>query len=358
MRSHFVWVILLALSLSFAWSQESSTETTEEETTPPPPRGSVMRALQLPEISIVGNLHTLFSSNKDEEDRNKVKLEEVELALQSWIYPTIRGDVILAFHEHTDPTTGEKHTHAEVEESYVSFLNLGKGFTLKAGRMRVGIGKENPIHPHHRLYVDNPTILTTIFSEHGLIGDGATLSYLFPSKAFAQLDLSTWQVVTPEKDEGMEGLEKTLHTARLWISTPFKDGELESGLSYARGAGENPVEIYGLDWTFKRWPGSFGRDLVRMELFKAKHGDNKKNGWYLLGAHKFTKYWEGALRIDDSELTDGSREKALSLIASNYLTETSILRFQYQYCDNPNGADNRFWVQVMFGMGPHAHPLE
>lgn len=328
---------------------------TEEETTPPPPRGG-LRVLQLPEISVIGNLNTLFSSDRDEEDRNKVKLSEVEIALQSYIYPTIRGDLIIAFHQHKE--NAEEHTHAEVEEGYVSFLNFGKGFILKAGRMRVGFGKENPIHPHHRLYVDNPFVLTTLFSEHGLIGDGANLSYLFPSKLFAHLDISTWQVVTPEEDEGMPGLEKTLHTARLWISTPYKDGEMESGLSFARGAGEEPVKICGLDWTFKRWPGAFGRDLIRMELFRGKHGDTKKNGWYILGAHKFTKYWEGALRIDNAELINGGRGKAFSLIASNYLTETSILRFQYQYSDRPGGADNRFWVQVIFGMGPHAHPLE
>lgn len=350
----FIMSLLLALPLILAQQDESSAE---EETTPPPPRGSVMRALQLPEISIVGNLQTLFSSNKEDEGRNRVKLEEVELALQSYIYPTIRGDVILAFHEHTEPT-GEKHTHAEVEEGYVSFLNLGKGFSLKAGRMRVGFGKENPIHPHHRLYVDNPSVLTTLFSEHGLIGDGATLSYLFPTKLFTQLDLSTWQVFTPEEGEGMPGLEKTFNTARLWISSPLRDGELEMGISGGRGAGDEPVKIWALDGTFKRWPGAFGRDLLRMEIFSADHSGLKVSGWYLLGAHKFTKYWEGALRLDDSELISGGRERAISLIASNYLTETSILRFQYQYSDSPNGADNRLWVQVIFGMGPHAHPLE
>jgi len=347
-------LVLALLPLTFAQNEN----TTSEEETPPPPRGSIMKALQLPEISIVGNIYSLFSSNKEDEDRNKVKLEEVELALQSWIYPTIRGDVIMSIHEHINPATGERESHAHIEEGYVSFLNLGKGFTLKAGRMRVGLGKENPIHPHHRLYVDNPSILTTLFSEHGLISDGATLSYLFPTKTFTQLDLSTWQVVFPEAGEGMPGLEKTLHTARLWISTPYKDGELESGISGARGAGDEPVKIYGFDMTFKRWPSAFGRDLLRTEFFKAKHSTDKVSGWYLLGAHKFTKYWEGALRLDNSELVGGGREKALSLIASNYMTETSILRFEYQYADNPSGADNRFWVQVIFGMGPHAHPLE
>ncbi len=350
MRSFIVGLFILILALPLLPVEEG---TYEEEITPPPPRGELLRALQLPEISVIGDLQTLFSSNKEEEDRNKVSLEELEIALQSWIYPTIRGDVFIAFHEH------KGHTQAEVEEGYVSFLNLGKGFSLIGGRKRVGLGKENPLHPHHRLYADNPLVLTELFSEHGLIGDGATLSYLLPSKIFTYLDLSTWQVVTPEKGEGMPGLEKTLHTARLWVSTPYKEGELEVGLSFARGAGKEPVKIRGLDWTFRRWPGAFGRDLLRMELFWAEHEDFKKKGWYLLGAHKFTRYWEGALRIDNAELVaEEGKEKALSLIASKYLTETSVLRFQYQYCDRPQGADNRFWVQVIFGMGPHAHPLE
>lgn len=355
MHRYILLFIISIAALSILYGQQEEIQK-EEETLPPPPRGGVFRALQLPEISVIGNLQTLFSSEKENEDRNKVKLSEVEIALQSYIYPTIRGDIIIALHEHEE--NGEKHTHAEVEEGYVSFLNIGKGFALKAGRMRVGFGKENPIHPHHRLYVDNPSILTTLFGEHGLIGDGATLSYLFPGKLFAHLDLSTWQVFTPEEGEGMPGLEKTLHTARLWVSNPCKDGELESGLSFSRGAGEKPVKICALDWTFKRWPGAYGRDLLRMELFNARHSDIKKNGWYLLAAHKFTKCWEGALRIDNAELINGGQEKALSIIASNYLTETSIIRLQYQYSDRPGGADNRFWVQVIFGMGPHAHPLE
>lgn len=359
MRWLLVLACLFSLSLPFAFAQEQNQEGYTEEVSyeAPPPRGGITKALQLPEISIIGNLQTLFSSNKEEEGRNQVRLKEVELALQSYIYPTIRGDVILCTHEEME--NGERHSHTHVEEGYVSFLNLGKGFQLFAGRMRIGFGKENRIHPHHRLYVDNPLVLTNFFSEEGLIGDGATLAYLIPAKRFLRLDLSTWQVVSPSQGTGLPGLEKTLHTARLWTSSQSAKGELESGVSFGKGSGDNAPKVYGFDITYKRWPGAFGRDILRSEVIwgKGRDGDTRR-GFYILGTHKFTKYWEGGFRLDNTQLVTGGTGKAFSLFASNYLTETTFLRFQYQYRDLPSGNDNLFWVQVVFGMGPHAHPIE
>ena len=75
-------------------------------------------ALELPDISVVGNIVGAYGSNDSLKNNKKVVVEGVGLSLQGYLYPTIRTDIIMALHKH-----GTSY-QADLEEAYVSFLEL------------------------------------------------------------------------------------------------------------------------------------------------------------------------------------------------------------------------------------------
>jgi len=114
-------------------------------------RGS---SLELPDISVIGNITGTYGSDKGMEDLNRVLLDESEFAFQGYLYPDLRADVIAAIHRHD----GEYATH--LEEGYLTFLRTRvPGLSLKVGEKLVEVGKTNGRHPHHWAFVDRPYVL-------------------------------------------------------------------------------------------------------------------------------------------------------------------------------------------------------
>lgn len=364
----FIFIILLIFFANFTFSQE-------EQPTPLP--GMKTTASNLPDISFVGDITGKLNDNKTDEERNKILIREVELALQGYIYPEMRADVFLAMHRHGDETV------AEICEGYASFLNLGKGFSLKAGKIHTDFGKINKIHSHHRPYADQPQVITNFLGEHGLVGEGAVLSYLLPTKKFMQLDLGTWYAEShhhhneeeEEKEQEEFSLADKIYTTKLWTSYPLTDiSELEIGLNFAKGKGahfkhhRDNVEVYGIDITYKKWPHAHKRILFQNELFWLKRetplGKIKRFGFYSFVNYKINKYYDFGIRYDNTEdafphnddVNISEKSEAVSFIATRNLTETTKLRLQYKYqIENRN---NSVYLQLQFGIGPHSHPLE
>lgn len=343
--------------------QESLTEEPGYEA-PPQPRPPERVQLELPDISVIGDVRGNWTNDRDDPNRKKVRLYHAELALQSYLYPDIRGDVILGVARHGD----EFDVH--VEEGFINFLDIGKGFGLLAGRKFVPFGKANQIHTHHRLYSDTPAVLTSFFGER-LVGDGAVVSYLVPTRQFLKLELGSWHAAAhshdPHEQDGHEheaaglGLLNTVNTGRLWTSRPLSDiSELECGLSHATASG---VRATGLDLTYKRWPTAYKRLTVQAEYLRGNNENtgDRIRGHYILVNQRLDKYWDVGLRYDWSELVQprDSHYSGLAAIVTRHLTETTYLRLQYKQGHLPGGGTLREPMVVMnFGMGPHAHPLE
>ena len=48
-----------------------------------------------------------------------------------------------------------------------------------------------------------------------------------------------------------------------------------------------------------------------------------------------------------------------SLFFTKFITEQTSLRLEYQYTNSPLlGTGNGIYFQILFGSGPHAHPLQ
>jgi len=362
MCKYLFTVILLFITLNnFVFSQD------DQEVTPLP--GMRGTPSNLPDISVIGDITGKLSSEPTDFDRNKILVREIELALQGYIYPEIRADVFLAMHRH------DEHFEPEICEAYVSFLRIINGLSLKAGKIHVDYGKINKVHEHHRPYTNQPVALTNFFGEHGLVGEGVTLGYLMPLPLFMQIDIGAWRLEGKHHHE--EDEEKSLtfdladevYTGRLWSSFPLGEtSELELGASVAAAHGshyqehQDNAKVFGVDLTFKLWPSTYERLIFQNEIFNLHReipvGKLNRWGFYSYLGYQFNKYWDAGLRYDWSEnaFPENKKTNSLSGIITNRLTETTVIRLQ---CDYNFGLKSyNAFLQLVFGIGPHSHPLQ
>ena len=337
-------------------------------------------AALMPDISIMGDIALKASSDENDADRGRVLFREVEVGFQGYLYPNLRADIFLALHR--DGETMEP----ELCEGNLSLLNLYGGLALRAGRVHVDIGKVNKVHQHERPYADQPLVLTRFFGGHGLVADGAVASWLAPLPWFLQVDVGRWYVPPHEHHEhaadgddggdehhhghdGGFGLARDLTTARLWTGfTVTNDVDAELGANGIVGSGphvsehQDDVAVVGADLTVKVRLDAFRRVLLQGEWYRLRRtvpvGTLERDGWYAYTAYRASRYWEFGARYDRSDNAMPALESAgqLALIATNAFTETARVRLQYLY--NTETRATEWWLQTVFGLGPHSHPMQ
>lgn len=336
--------------------------------------GSAGRALQLPDISVVGNVLGNFTTDKSFTDRNNLNLNELEIAFQSGVYPGIRADVIVAMEN-------EESYQASLEEGYLTFSELGaRGLGARLGKLRAPFGKVNPIHPHHRPYADQPAAVTAFLGEDGLLIQGGSLTYLFPSTTtFINFEGGRFRVGEQSDEEETEaepgvGIDDFVSIGRLSFGRAMDElSEVELGLSALHGSGVDPlnasdrdhVTLTGIDLSYQWWPTAFGKLLLRSEymMYRSDPGgkSDTRSGYYLLATYKPGRYWEYGARYDNTQFpapTPG-KETGWTTFVTKYLSESTYLRGQFKHSNAPDtGSANQVYLQMVWGIGPHSHTLQ
>ena len=124
----------------------------QAEAPPPPPEADLEtatesapstggRVLQLPDISFIGAAVGKLSTDRRDADRNRLRLDEAELGIQSYVYPGIRADAFLV-------APGHEQFQVELEEGYLTHEQLPLRFTGRLGKFFVPFGRDNQKHPH------------------------------------------------------------------------------------------------------------------------------------------------------------------------------------------------------------------
>ena len=377
---------------------------TETPGTPPspettPPAGG--RQLQLPDISLIGNLVGHVGNDRGDTGRDRFELEEAEIGIQGFVYPGIRADAFIVFAEN----------EAALEEGFLTVENIGFGLPVGAtvGKRFVPFGRTNQLHPHSYPYVVNPFVLTNLVSGgESLVGQGGYLSVLLPTPFFAQIDAGFWSGAEAhahgeEHEEGEEeehetpagaGFEDRFLTLRLWTAFPALGGDLEVGGSVARGRGleyemgEEPedgnvpvaaqrgrqvglltvrptIQLSALDLTYRRSGRGASRLLLRGEYVRHRQKDagfqRTVDGYYLLADQRLDAFTSLGLRYDWSAFpfAPDEHESAVSLIGTRQLNESTYARVQLIHGGRPGKRDfSEAHLQIVFGIGPHTHRLE
>lgn len=387
-RSRTICIILAIYAVvalpGSVWAEEEGD--TVHRAAPIGSSGSLMN----PNISAIANMWALFSDNEDNPDRNRFFIKELELAFQAYLYPGIKGDLIIAFHEHG----GEWEVHPE--EAFVSFLDIPGGLQLLAGRKLIDFGRLNPVHPHHWKFAHTPLVMENFFGEHPFYDDGAQLNWLLPIPwdLYSSISLGTWSGETlGDTHEHDHGEEEDHHEAmtiswsgkifngRAVLDVPF--GELSNvtfGYSLVWDEGGDTY-LNGGDLTLTyRHPLSYKRIKWQSEVYYAKTTDDHLSdpmGIYSMLSFNFNQYWEIGARYDMSEYfhyteheEEGHEEEheehavnekewGMTGFITYYFTHSLYLRAEYTYSvDRYDLAENRGIIQLVWGLGPHAHRLE
>ena len=121
----------------------------------------------------------------------------------------------------------------------------------------------------------------------------------------------------------------------------------------------------GLDLTYRRYGTGSKRLLLRGEQFSRRQtgelGSQTARGYYLFANNRFDKYNDVGLLYSWSEFPQAPdlHEQALSLILTRQFAEQYYLRLQANRGSRP-GKDpyHEFYLQWVWGVGPHTHNLE
>ncbi len=240
--------------------------------------------LMNPDISLIANMKGFLSSEGDNALNQRFLVQEAEIGFQGFLWPGIRGDAFVALEQHVEPD-GHVTTEIDLEEAYVSFLDLPGGLQVQAGRQLQDFGRLNPLHPHHWAIPETPLPLRRLFGDHPWLDDGVQVSALIPNPWDAYVKLqggvwSGWQLGHDHADEHEEALHEAagegqlvrwdgnVFTARASLDFPLAEHtNLMPGYSFAGDDGGDTF-LHGLDVTLiHRWPQSYRRLRWQNELF-------------------------------------------------------------------------------------------
>ncbi len=330
------------------------------------------------------DLRRLEAGGHDPRNRG-FTVQNVELTLAGVVDPYLRGDsnIVLQIAE-----TGE--TVIELEEAYLTTLELPFNLQLRAGQFFTGFGRLNPTHPHAWDFVDQPVINSRLFGADGLRSQGAQLAWLTPLPFFAELTASvqnahgetttSFRNVPGETVAGRVLIERPVESAKdllylLRLRTSFDPTEeltLVPGLSALFGPNasgtQTQTQIYGADlyakwkplindqgWPFVAWQTEAMLRRYQAAEVVADNGaavepDVVLNDWGLYSQllWGFARPWVAGVRYDyargeadDFKLPDSSYSSAsdplrdqrqrFSGVVSYYPSEFSKLRLQYNY---------------------------
>jgi len=354
--------------------------------------------LMNPDVSVVINVEGLVTDNEGNPADEKIMVKHSELAIQGYLWPGIRADVIGAIGQHSEES-GHIHTHVEIGEAYASFLDLPANFQLQLGRKLLHFGRLNPIHSAHWPIADTPLPLRRLFGEHSWYDDGFQVSTLIPNPwdVYFKVGAGIWNGRYLGHDEhenhhehagetheatGFQGpveWDGRVYTGRASLDLPVSDdANLMAGYSFAGDEGGESI-LHGADLTLiYRWPMTYRKlrwqneffvgnfelsgephDAGAAQLSQDERYDADAWGMYSLLQLTLDKYWETGARYDRWETDYQDSEWSVSAFLSYYFTHSMYLRPTYRFSELADGEhENAFLLQFVWGLGPHAHRLE
>lgn len=328
------------------------------------------------------------------------QFEELEIAIQSYLNPFSRADVIL-----TLPGPDIEAGKLGIEELYATvFRGLPLDLNVRFGKYRADFGKLNMVHPHAWPFVTAPLMQERFLGEEGLNDLGISASLLLPTgDVYSKL---TVDLLRGNAVAGAAGLPDTTgrkpayaNSARLMGFFSLDDfSDLEVGLSAYTGIHDQYNRDrfwYGnVDFKYKYRPDTYTSLVVQGEFllntrracqdaagttFRDASGNPEErsittSGLYVYADYQFLKTFSIGARYDwtQSPYSADDRSRGVAVFFGFYPVEETLgLRLQFANATDqtpgvspaggPVGVDrsvNSIALQAIFSLGPHkAHPF-
>lgn len=317
-----------------------------------------------PAIAVIGNFLASVGNNPVQ-STPAFQLRESEISFQAVVDPYARADLFLSF----------SNDGVQVEEGYVTFLNLPWQTQAKVGKFKVQFGKINTLHLHVLPWIDEPLPFDDLLlSPDTWEAEGISVSKLIelPGDTFSELYV---QVL-----DGKSGLlfvapskSNLTYNGQYRIFRDFGDDQnLEAGFSYAHGyngtSTTNTSSLQNAHLVY-RWRPLQGRPyrsfIVHSEYFWSERdqpdGKQKAQGFFVSGDWQLARQWFTGARYEFSDrATDAAmRDKGIAATLTFMPSEFSMLRAEYRYRDYAPGIKvSEGFLQIQFAIGAHgAHPF-
>jgi hypothetical protein len=323
------------------------------------------RLLLLPDVSAIGSFSGAYDTYDvaarspregpfGPKDRPTPRFEELELGLQSVVDPYARADIFISF----------TPAGVDVEEAYLTTLDLPAGLQLKAGKFFSPFGRQNQQHPHVQDFVDAPLARGRLVAAEVLSGPGLDVAWLVPLPWFTELQLAAQNTAPDPGDE-----ERLTGIARLLQYLPLTEGTtLGVGLSGARRSEATGAfrDLGAVDVYLRARPPT-GRSYAALEAeiytrrFRNVAGDSGTGGFAQLFFRRNAYYGYG-IRYDRAPAAAGvapGSEERFGAVGIWYPSEFQRIRLQLSYDRAPDGRDGlEALLALEFGIGAHgAHPF-
>lgn len=318
-----------------------------------------------------------LNEGKREFSRPDFSFEELEMALQAYLNPFAKADVVL-----TLPGPDLENGKLGIEEVYATVVRgLPLDINLRIGKYRAEFGKLNMAHPHARPFVTAPLMQERFLGE-SLNDLGISASVLLPTgDIYTKL---TVDLLRGTAVGGATGMPDTTgakpfyaNSARVSSFFTLSDfSDLEIGVSGYTGI-HDPYNRdrfwYGnLDFKYKYRPDAYTSLVIQGEylvntrtVHLAEEATLSSSGYYLFADYQFMKSYSIGARIDWSESPYSTKDQAngVAVFAGYYPVEETLgVRLQYartttklpQFSQSVNSIN----LQILFSLGPHkAHPF-
>jgi len=314
-----------------------------------------------PDIGLIGDFRgSYISTGKKNFD---AYLNETELSIQSVVDPYIRGDFFISFAR--DPATGKYGV--DVEEGYLTTLSLPFRLQLKAGKFREAVGRINTVHPHALPFIDMPNAYVNYFGEEGLNDEGASLSWLLPTKFYSELTFQATSGANQSPSFHRGDNNRFVYLSHLKnFFTLTDNATLELGLTGISGPNDSSsiTNIGAADLTYKWKPvrlNTYRSITWQSEFFygNAKYASEKSHtsfGLYSMLEYQLAKRWFLTGRYDYAQkpYDNSIVEQAGSLTAGWYATEFQKIEMEGKATHvNVQPSYSQVWLRWIFVLGAH-----
>lgn len=324
------------------------------DATPPAPQNK--NAFN-PQISLVTDFRW-NAVDSDREVRKRAFLKEAELGLAADVDPFLRAEAYFSFADE------DGETHAEVEEAFARYGNLGRGLSAKFGKFAAAIGRVQRNHPDQLNWLDYPFMVRDVLGDEGMRAGGVSLSYLFPGDRFNEITLEAFDSHDIGIFAGANAGAPTFVGAYRTFFDFGEDASAQLGFSYATGPAKAEEEgkrsqLFATEVTYKWRPGGSGRSLdFEAEAFWARPGgvDRTSFGAFAAVTTEVRPRLFAYAKYDYSEVpgTDDIR-RGWSIGATLKVSEFHHWRAEFQRIES-NFAQARNLLTIQFQWAIGAHP--
>jgi len=330
----------------------------------PSTAGAVNPTFFNPAIAVIGNF-LASTGNNPFDPTPAFQVRESEVSFQAIVDPYARADLFLSFNDHG----------VDVEEGYITFLNLPWQTQAKAGKFKVQFGKINTLHLHVLPWVDEPLPFSDLLlSPDTWEAEGISFSKVIelPGDTFSELTVQILDgtsgalFIAPYKSD-------LTYNGQYRLFRDFGDDHnLEVGFSYAHGYNgtslTNITTLQNADLVY-RWKPLQGRPyrsfIVHSEYFWSQReqpdGTQKGQGFFASGDWQLARQWYTGARYEFSDRATNAaqRDKGVAATLTFMPSEFSMLRAEYRYREYAPGIKaNEGFLQIQFAIGAHgAHPF-